>query len=90
MSASITQRLHEGLHALPGMPAHSEAARRNQHAGAGADAGAGAGAEPAAGPAGGRRSGLASPNAHHSRPPRVLAGWQTWIGEWLAGRNRQG
>jgi hypothetical protein len=84
MSVSITQRLHEGLHALPGMPPHSEAAGRNQHAGAGAVA------RPGAGRAGHWRPGLTSPDAHHSRPPRMLVGWQTWIGERFAGRNRQG
>ena len=83
MSASITQRLHESLHALPGMPPHSEAARRKQHADAHHPG-------PGAGLAVSRRPGLASPDAHHSRPPRVLVGWQTWIGERFTGRGRRG
>jgi len=31
MPVSITERLHEHLHKLPGMPSHSEADRLNQH-----------------------------------------------------------
>jgi hypothetical protein len=31
MPTSITERLHQRLHKLPGMPAHAEAARLNQH-----------------------------------------------------------
>jgi hypothetical protein len=31
MPAPITERLHERLHKLPGVPAHSEAVRLNQH-----------------------------------------------------------
>jgi hypothetical protein len=79
MSASIAQRLHESLHALPGMPPHTEAARRNQNPGA---------HHP--GRRLGRRTGLVSPEAHHSRPPRILVGWQTWIGQRFAGRDRRG
>ncbi|WP_372671169.1 hypothetical protein [Amycolatopsis kentuckyensis] len=59
MSASITERLHEHLHKLPGMPAHSEAGHRHRHA---------------------------NPKRRHTRPPRVLVGWQNWIAGLVAGR----
>jgi hypothetical protein len=88
MSVSIARRLHQGLHALPGMPPHTEAARLNArrepaHPAAGRRPGPAKDRRP--GLAAGQRHGLASPDAHHARPPRVLVGWQTWLGQRFKG-----
>jgi hypothetical protein len=76
MSAPITERLHEHLHKLPGMPPHPEADRlhHNRHAHH----------------HGGHHSSLSNPNGHHGRPPRVLVAWQNWIGGLFAGRGGRG
>jgi len=68
-SKAAGARLHDALHRLPGMPAHAQAAELNANAAA-------------------RRlhrrllrnRPLRNPDGHHGRPPRVLAGWQAWIG----------
>jgi hypothetical protein len=68
-SEAVGARLHDALHRLPGMPAHARAAELNANAAA-------------------RRlhrrllrnRWLPNPGGHHGRPPRVLAGWQAWIG----------
>jgi hypothetical protein len=76
-SKTAGARLHGALHRLPGMPAHARAAELNANAAA-------------------RRlhhrplrnralrnTPLRSPDGHHGRPPRLLAGWQAWIGRRL-------
>ena len=68
-SKAAGARLHDALHRLPGMPAHARAAELNAKAAA-------------------RRlhhrllrnQPLRNPDGHHGRRPRVLAGWQAWIG----------
>jgi hypothetical protein len=68
-SKAAGARLHDALHRLPGMPAHARAAELNANAAA-------------------RRLHRRlsrnrpprNPDGHHGRPPRVLAGWQAWIG----------
>jgi len=68
-SKAAGARLHDALHRLPGMPAHARAAELNANAAA-------------------RRlhrrllrnRPLRNPDGHHGRPPRVLGGWQAWIG----------
>lgn len=80
MSAPISERLHEHLHKLPGMPPHSEAARLNQNRHAHNHHGR---HRPALT---GHRPSLLNPDGHHARPPRVLVAWQNWIGGLFAGR----
>jgi hypothetical protein len=80
MSAPISERLHEHLHKLPGMPSHSEADRLNQNRHAHTHHG---GHRPALT---GHHPSLPNPNGHHARPPRVLVAWQNWIGGLFAGR----
>jgi hypothetical protein len=76
-SKTAGARLHDALHRLPGMPAHVQAGELNANAAA-------------------RRlhhrpirnralrnTPLRSPDGHHGRPPRLLAGWQAWIGRRL-------
>ena len=76
-SKAAGARLHDALHRLPGMPAHAQAAELNANAAA-------------------RRlhhrplrnralrnTPLRSPSGHHGRPPRLLAGWQAWLGRRL-------
>jgi hypothetical protein len=76
-SKAAGARLHDALHWLPGMPAHAQAAEQNANAAA-------------------RRlhhrplrnralrhTPLRSPGGHHGRPPRLLAGWQAWLGRRL-------
>jgi len=79
MSAPITERLHEQMHKLPGMPPHAEADRLNQnlHAHNHDEH------RPALA---GRHPSLPNPNGHHARPPRVLVAWQNWIGSLFARR----
>jgi hypothetical protein len=72
-STKASARMHDTLHRLPGMPAHEEAARLNSNAAARRRHSA-----PPIRP-------LRSPDGHHGRPPRVLAGWQARIGR-LFGR----
>lgn len=72
MPELIAARLHKQLHRLPGMPPHSEAARRNQARGSRR--------LPA------RRPAPHNHNAHHANPPRILVGWQNWIAGLAARR----
>jgi hypothetical protein len=88
MPAPISERLHEHLHKLPGMPPHSEAARLNQNRHAHRHHGGHAhrhhgGHRPALT---GHHPSLSNPDGHHARPPRVLVAWQNWIGGVFAGR----
>ncbi|MGO9901795.1 MAG: hypothetical protein ACLP0J_19395 [Solirubrobacteraceae bacterium] len=76
MPAPITERLHEQLHKLPGMPPHSEADRLNQNLGARHLSGHNHSRHPALA---GRHPALRNRNGHHARPPRILVGWQNWI-----------
>ena len=81
MPAPISERLHEYLHKLPGMPPHSEADRLNQNRHAhnnhhGAHRPALTGHHPS----------LPNPDGHHAGPPRILMAWQNWIGGLFAGR----
>jgi len=78
MLAQISERLHEELHKLPGMPPHSEAARLNQNHGARRLA------------AQVHRPALRNANAHHTKPPRVLVAWQEWIGVLFGAEREQG
>jgi hypothetical protein len=77
MPARITERLHEHLHKLPGMPPHSEADRLNQNLGARPLSAAHNRDRRPALP--GRHPALRNPNGHHARPQRVLVAWQNWI-----------
>lgn len=77
MSAPISERSHEKLHKLPGMPPHSAAAQLNQNLHARR--------RHAHNHRGHRRS-LPNSNGHHARPPRVLVAWQHWIGGLFVGR----
>jgi hypothetical protein len=62
------EHLHDWLHRLPGMPAHARADALN------ASAPRGLRNRPL------RNSPLRNRDGHHERPPRLLAGWQAWIG----------
>ena len=73
MSAPITERLHEQLHKLPGMPPHSEAERLNQNL-------------PAKDRHAHHHDRHYRAQARHAGPPRVLVAWQNWIGGLFAGR----
>jgi hypothetical protein len=82
MSAPISERLHEHLHKVPGMPRHAEAGRLNQNLHArrlhahnhGEHRPVRAGHHPS----------LPNRDGHHARPPRVLVAWQNWIGSLFA------
>lgn len=63
-SKPTVARLHDALHRLPGMPAHARAAELNANAAARRL----------------HRRLLRNRDGHHGRPPRLLAGWQAWIG----------
>jgi hypothetical protein len=67
-SKAAGAHLHDALHRLPGMPAHARAAELNANAAARHRRLV-------------RNRPLPNPDGHHGRPPRVLAGWQAWIGE---------
>lgn len=83
MPALISERLHERLHKLPGMPPHSGADRLNQNRHARRlNAHNHGGHRPALT---GHHPSLPNPNGHHARPPRVLVAWQNWIGGRLCG-----
>jgi hypothetical protein len=83
MSAPITERLHEHLHKMPGMPPHSEADGLNQNLHAHNHGGHHPGLA-------GHHPSLPNPGGHHARPPRVLVAWQNWIGGLFAGRASRG
>jgi hypothetical protein len=76
LPAQVTTRLHERLHKLPGMPPHSDAARLNHNAGARRLPVRNHYVRPPA--PSGTRPALTNRTSHHTRPPRVLAGWQEW------------
>jgi hypothetical protein len=76
-SKAVGARPYDALHRPPGMPAHAQAAERNANAAA-------------------RRlhhrpfrhralrtTPLRSLGSHHGRLPRLLAGWQAWLGRGL-------
>jgi hypothetical protein len=75
----LTERLHEHLHKLPGMPPHSEADRLNQNRNAHNHHSGHRAALTR------RHPSLPIPNGHHASPPRVLVSWQNWIGGLFAG-----
>jgi hypothetical protein len=74
---TLTERLHERMHDLPGMPAHEEAERLNHGGRLGGDAHALANRPHA------NRSFHNAP-ARHQREPRVLVGWQKAIAAFFA------
>lgn len=63
-SKPASERMHDALHQLPGMPAHDRAAELNSNATAASRHG----------------HALANHDGHHERAPRVLVRWQAWIG----------
>ncbi|HUN37446.1 MAG TPA: hypothetical protein VMU95_36075 [Trebonia sp.] len=70
-SRSLTDRAHEGLHRVPGLPEHGEAARLNHRGGLRN--------RPL------RNRPLSGPHTGHGhRPPRVLAGWQEAIARFFS------
>jgi hypothetical protein len=71
-SKAIGARLHDVLHRLPGMPVHDQAAEPN------ANAAAWQHSHPQHSHP--QHSHLRNPHGHHKRQPRVLAGWQGWLG----------
>jgi hypothetical protein len=69
---SLPERLHEGMHRIPGVPAHSEAARANHR-----------GRLPHQSLQ--KRSLRKNPPINHSRKePKVLVGWQNAIARFFA------
>ncbi|WP_147404257.1 hypothetical protein [Nocardia panacis] len=98
-SESIIDRLHLAMHRLPGMPDHERAPDRNSNrAGrvralrwnsAGRDRAArwNHTVNESACVRAARWNSNAVAERVHARPPRVLVGWQTWIGDRL-GRGR--
>lgn len=76
-SKKASTRMHDAVHQLPGMPAHDQAAELNSNAAAGRLHHRSLPNRP-----------LRNPDGHHGRPPRVLAGWQAWIGR-LFGQGKQ-
>ncbi len=81
-SKAAGARLHDALHWLPGMPAHAQAAEQNANAAARR-----LHHRPLRNRALRntplRNTPLRSPGGHHGRPPRLLAGWQAWLGRRL-------
>jgi hypothetical protein len=69
LNNTVSAGVHDAMHRLPGTPDHARAVELNtrQH-------------RPLRNrPLRNRR--LRNPDRHHERPPRVLAGWQAWIGQ---------
>ncbi len=67
---SVGAGVHDAMHRLPGMPDHARAAELN--------------AQHHQRSAGGRpldNRPLRNPDDSHERPPRLLAGWQAWLGQ---------
>lgn len=80
---SLPERLHEGMHRIPGMPAHSEAARNNHRSHRGGL------------PHQSLQNRLSRKNPpinhnhnhshdHSHKEPRVLVGWQNAIARFFA------
>lgn len=81
-SKAVGARLHDALHRLPGMPAHARAAELNANARARRLHHRPLRNRPL------RNTALRNPAGHHGRPPRLLAGWQAWLGR-CAGRGQR-
>jgi hypothetical protein len=75
-------RRHDALHRLPGIPAHDRAAELNSNDLASRLHHRSLPNRPL------RNRPLQNPDGHHRPPPRVLTGWQTWLGR-LFGPGRQ-
>ena len=73
---SLLERLHEGMHRIPGVPAHSEAARANHRGGLPHQSLQ-------------KRSSRKNPHIDHSRKePKVLVGWQHAIARFFVRRDK--
>jgi hypothetical protein len=81
-SDKTSPRMHNALHGLPGIPAHDQAAELNSSDAARRLHHRSRPNRPL------RNRPLQNPAAHHRRPPRVLTGWQTWLGR-LFGQGQQ-
>jgi hypothetical protein len=68
-SKTASERMHDAMHQLPGMPEHDRAAELNSNATAARRHDHALANRP-----------LANHDSHHGRPPRVLVRWQAWIG----------
>ena len=74
----LTSALHDATHQVPGVPAHSENRPNEQPTSRRR----------------GKRPHLQGADGHHQtpqrnqKPPRVLIGWQTWIGEHIRRNDR--
>jgi hypothetical protein len=69
---SLPERLHEGMHRIPGVPAHSEAARVNHRGGLPHQSLQ-------------KRLVRKNPRINHShQEPKVLVGWQNAIARFVA------
>lgn len=80
---TLTERLHELMHELPGMPDHAEAQRLNHRGGL-------TGPRPALRNRPFAHRSFQNASGHHEREhkPRVLVGWQNAVAEFLARRGR--
>jgi hypothetical protein len=81
-SKKVSERAHGALHRLPGMPAHDRAAELNSNRAAAARHHRQLANRPV------RNRPLQDLGRRPGRPPRVLPGWQAWIGR-LFGAGQQ-
>jgi hypothetical protein len=79
-SNTPSTRMHDALHRLPGIPAHSQAAELNSNDAAARLHHRSLQNRPPHNQALRNRP-LPNPDGHHARPPRVLTRWQAWIGQ---------
>lgn len=77
--------MHGVLHQLPGMPVHDQAADLNSNPTAALLHHRSLPSRPLRNRPLPNRP-LQSLDGHHGRPPRVLAGWQAWIGRLFGER----
>jgi len=70
LSNTLGAAAHDAMHRLPGMPDHHQNSQLNAHQHQRALRN-----RPL------RNRPLHSPVSRHGRPPRVLAGWQAWLGQ---------
>jgi hypothetical protein len=91
-SNAVGARLHDVLHRLPGMPAHAHATELNANATARRLHHRPLRNRPLRNRAlqnwAPRNTPLGSPGGPHGRPPRLLPGWQAWLGRRLGPRPR--
>ena len=71
---------HDAMHRLPGMPDHARAGELNAQQDGRSLRNRSLRNQPLRNRPLGNRP-MHNPDDHHGRPPRLLVGWQTWIGQ---------